>query len=69
MAPVKSFEEVAAVMDALMSISKIRAATHNIMAYRIHNPPTAAATAAGGGGGAGSFVQVRVMGNWGTGGS
>ncbi|PNW85773.1 hypothetical protein CHLRE_03g206000v5 [Chlamydomonas reinhardtii] len=56
-APVKSFEEVAAVMDALMSISKIRAATHNIMAYRIHNPPTAAATAAGGGGGAGSFVQ------------
>ncbi|GIM16025.1 hypothetical protein Vretimale_18701, partial [Volvox reticuliferus] len=36
-APVDSFEEVAAVMDALLSISKIRAATHNIMAYRIHS--------------------------------
>ncbi|KAG2436931.1 hypothetical protein HXX76_006450 [Chlamydomonas incerta] len=56
-APVKSFEEVAAVMDALLSISKVRAATHNIMAYRIHNPPTAAAAVAGAGGGVGSFVQ------------
>ncbi|KAG2444222.1 hypothetical protein HYH02_009160 [Chlamydomonas schloesseri] len=56
-APVRSFEEVAAVMDALLSISKIRAATHNIMAYRIHNPPTAAAAVAGAGGGTGSFVQ------------
>ncbi|KAG2483524.1 hypothetical protein HYH03_017631 [Edaphochlamys debaryana] len=37
-APVSSFEEVTLVMDALLSISKIRAATHNIMAYRIAMP-------------------------------
>ncbi|GIL51831.1 hypothetical protein Vafri_7742 [Volvox africanus] len=48
-APVRSFEEVAAVMDALLSISKIRAATHNIMAYRIHTE--------GVGGCGGSFLQ------------
>ncbi|GFR40828.1 hypothetical protein Agub_g1303, partial [Astrephomene gubernaculifera] len=50
-APVSSFQEVRAVMDALLSVSKIRAATHNIMAYRIHNP------AGGAAGGAGSFLQ------------
>ncbi|GIM16026.1 hypothetical protein Vretimale_18701 [Volvox reticuliferus] len=49
-APVDSFEEVAAVMDALLSISKIRAATHNIMAYRIHS--------LGASGCGGTFLQV-----------
>ncbi|PNH10122.1 Protein IMPACT-B [Tetrabaena socialis] len=48
-APVASFDEVRAVMDALLSIGKIRVATHNIMAYRIHVPAA--------GGGAGSFTQ------------
>ncbi|EFJ41263.1 hypothetical protein VOLCADRAFT_119765 [Volvox carteri f. nagariensis] len=48
-APVSSFEQVTAVMDALLSVSKIRAATHNIMAYRIHT--------VGPGGGAGTFLQ------------
>ncbi|KXZ45200.1 hypothetical protein GPECTOR_57g490 [Gonium pectorale] len=58
-APVHSFEEVAAVMDALLSISKIRAATHNIMAYRIHNPAAGAGAGAGAGGGSGgSFLQA-----------
>ncbi|GLI69689.1 hypothetical protein VaNZ11_014377 [Volvox africanus] len=48
-APVRSFEEVAAVMDALLSVSKIRDATHNIMAYRIRSE--------GAGGCGGSFLQ------------
>lgn len=60
-APVSSFEEVAAIMDALLSISKIRAATHNIMAYRIEHGG-AGAGAGSGAAGKSSFLQVGARG-------
>lgn len=37
-APVSNFEQVQAVMDALLALNKVRSATHNIMAYRIVPP-------------------------------
>ncbi|CAL8470948.1 g10490 [Coccomyxa elongata] len=37
-APVRSLEEVEAVMSALLTNNKLQRATHNIMAYRIHLP-------------------------------
>ncbi|KAK9814487.1 hypothetical protein WJX72_006663 [[Myrmecia] bisecta] len=38
LAPVTSAQDVEAVMAALLQHNKIRHATHNIMAYRIHHP-------------------------------
>lgn len=38
LAPVRSMQDVEAVMSALLTNNKIQRATHNIMAYRIHVP-------------------------------
>lgn len=48
-ASVHSVEDVQSVMQALLAVNKIRAATHNIMAYRIQHPGTQLLMQVGGG--------------------